>query len=101
MVNTTNTATTLNGTILVNGSASLTTCTTGATLTVANTGATLTVANGGAVWSDRSHIDDVKDYIDFTLELMSIDLNFDKFSRMSTDEKKAMIREMKINKIID
>ena len=92
MANTTNTATTLNGTLLVNGSASLTTCT---------TGATLTVANGGAVWSDRSHIDDVKDYIDFTLELMSIDLNFDKFSRMSTDEKKAMIREMKINTIID
>ena len=88
----TNTTTTLNGTILVNGSSSLTTCT---------TGATLTVANGGTVWSDRSHIDDVKDYIDFALELMGIDLDFQKFSKMTTDEKKAMIREMKINKIID
>ena len=88
----TNTSTTLNGTLLVNGSTSLTTCT---------TGTTLTVANGGAVWSDRSHIDDVKDYIDFALELMDIDLDFQKFSKMTTDEKMAMIREMKINKIID
>jgi hypothetical protein len=50
---------------------------------------------------DRGHIDDVKDYIDFALELMGIDLDFQKFSKMTTDEKKAMIREMKINKIID
>ena len=58
-------------------------------------------ASGTATWTDRGHIDDVKDYIDFALELMDIDLNFERFSRMTTDEKKAMIREMKINKIID
>lgn len=91
MANTTNTATTLNGTILVNGNSTITT----------STGTNLMYANGGAVWSDRSHIDDVKDYIDFTLELMGIDLDFQKFSKMTTDEKQAMIREMKINKIID
>lgn len=92
MANTTNTTTTLNGNILVNGNS---------TITTTSTGVNLMYANGGAVWSDRSHIDDVKDYIDFTLELMGIDLDFQKFSKMTTDEKQAMIREMKINKIID
>ena len=87
MANTTNTATTLNGTIIGNS-----------TIT---TGATLTYASGGGVWSDRSHVDDVKDYIDFALELMGIDLDFQRFSKMTAAEKKAMIREMKIDKIID
>ena len=89
MANTTNTATTLNGTTLVNGN------------TTTTTGATLTYASGGGVWSDRGHIDDVKDYIDFALELMGIDLDFQRFSKMTAAEKKAMIREMKIDKIID
>ena len=89
MANTTNTTNTLNGTILVNGNSTGT------------TGATFTYASGGAVWSDRSHIDDVKDYIDFALELMGIDLDFQRFSRMTAAEKQAMIREMKIDKIID
>ena len=89
MKKTTNTATTLNGTTIVNGS---TTCT---------TGATLTYASGGTVRSDRGHIDDVKDYIDFALELMGIDLDFQRFSKMTEAEKQAMIREIKIDKIID
>lgn len=87
----TNTTTTLNGINIHSGSV----------LTSTTGGCLVSYTNGGATWTDRSHIDDVKDYIDFALELMGIDLNFDRFSRMTTDEKKAMIREMKINKIID
>ena len=93
MVNT-NTTTTLNGINIHSNGNLLTSSST-------TSGCLLSYTNGGSNWVDRSHIDDVKDYIDFVLELMDIDLNFDKFSRMSTDEKKAMIREMKINKIID
>lgn len=91
MTKTTNTATTLNGSIIVNGNSTITT----------TTGVNLTYASGGSVWNDRSHIDDVKDYIDFALELMGIDLDFQRFSKMNTVDKQAMIREMKINKIID
>ena len=87
----TNTATTLNGINIHSGSV----------LTSTTGGCLVNYVNGGATWTDRSHIDDVKDYIDFALELMGIDLNFERFSRMTTEEKKAMIREMKINKIID
>ena len=81
--------TTLNGINIHNGNL----------LTSNSSGCLVSYSNGG--WVDRSSIDDMKDYIDFALELMGIDLNFDKFSRMSNDEKKSMIREMKINKIID
>lgn len=90
MTNTTNTATT-GSTLNVFGNSTITTA----------TGVNLTYAGGGSVWNDRSHIDDVKDYIDFTLELMGIDLDFQRFSKMTTADKQAMIREMKINKIID
>lgn len=63
--------------------------------------ATLTYASGGAVWTDRGHIDDVKDYIDFAFQMMGIDMDFDKFKAMTEAEKKAMIRDQKINKIIE
>jgi hypothetical protein len=86
----TNTTSTLNGINIHSGNV----------LTSTTGGCLVSYANGGA-WTDRGHIDDVKDYIDFALELMGIDLDFQKFSKMTTDEKKAMIREMKINKIID
>jgi hypothetical protein len=86
-----NTTTTLNGINIHSGNV----------LTSTTSGCLVSYASGGATWTDRSHIDDVKDYIDFALELMDIDLNFERFSKMTTDEKKAMIREMKINKIID
>lgn len=94
MSKTTNTATILNGTIIVNSATSQTSITSSGNYN-------LGYASGGLVWSDRSHIDDVKDYIDFALELMGIDLDFHKFSRMTSEEKRAMIREMKIDKIID
>jgi len=88
-MNTTNT--TLNGINIHSGNV----------LTSTTGGCLVSYANSGATWTDRGHIDDVKDYIDFALELMDIDLNFERFSKMTVDEKKAMIREMKINKIID
>jgi hypothetical protein len=82
-----NTTTTLNGINIHNGNV------------LTSSGCLVSYSSVG--WADRGHVDDVKDYIDFALELMNIDLNFERFSRMTDDEKKAMIREMKINKIID
>jgi hypothetical protein len=86
-----NTTTTLNGINIHSGNV----------LTSTSTGCLVSYSNGSSNWVDRSHLDDVKDYIDFALELMGIELDFSKFMNMSDDEKKVMIREMKINKIID
>lgn len=91
MANMNTTTTTLNGINIHSGNV----------LTSTTSGCLVSYASGTATWTDRGHIDDVKDYIDFALELMDIDLNFERFSKMTVDEKKAMIREMKINKIID
>ena len=40
------------------------------------------------------------EYIDFAFEVMGIDLNYEDFKRMSPDEKKAFLRDIKINKIL-
>jgi len=85
-----NTTTTLNGINIHSGNV----------LTSTSAGCLVSYSNGSN-WVDRSHVDDVKDYIDFALELMGIELDFSKFMNMSDDEKKAMLRETKINKIID
>jgi len=85
-----NTTTTLNGINIHSGNV----------LTSTSAGCLVSYSNGSN-WVDRSHIDDVKDYIDFAFKIMGIDLDFNRFVSMSTDEKKALIRDMKINKIID
>jgi hypothetical protein len=81
------------------GNTSTITLPTGSYTTLTNN-STISYVNGGS-WADRSHVDDVKDYIDFVLELLDIDLDFDRFVRMSASDKKALIREIKLNKIID
>ena len=55
--------------------------------------------NLSAGWKDESA--DIKEFVDFALQLMGIDMDFEKFKSMTDAEKKAMIREQKINKIIE
>ena len=41
------------------------------------------------------------EFIEFALKLMGVDLKYSDFKNMSDSDKIAMIRDMKINKIID
>ena len=43
---------------------------------------------------------DLVEYIDFDFQLMGIDLTYQDFKRMSPDEKRAFLRDIKINKIL-
>lgn len=43
---------------------------------------------------------DLVEYIDFAFQLMGIDLTYQDFKRMSPDEKRAFLRDIKINKIL-
>ena len=52
-----------------------------------------------AGWKDESA--DIKEFVEFAFQLMGIDMDFDRFKSMTDAEKKAMIREQKINKIIE
>lgn len=40
------------------------------------------------------------EYIDFAFQVMGIDLSYEDFKKMSSDEKKAFLRDIKINKIL-
>ena len=64
-----------------------------------NGSANIAYVNGGATWKDESA--DIKEFVDFAFQLMGIDMDFEKFKSMTDAEKKAMIREQKINKIIE
>lgn len=55
--------------------------------------------NGSAIWSTKN--DKMVEFIEFALELMGVDLKYSDFENMSDSDKIAMIRDMKINKIID
>ena len=52
-----------------------------------------------AGWKDEST--DIKEFVEFAFQLMGIDMDFDRFRSMTDAEKKAMIREQRINKIIE
>ena len=66
-----------------------------------NGSANIAYVNGNlsAGWKDEST--DIKEFVDFAFQLMGIDMDFEKFKSMTDAEKKAMIREQKINKIIE
>lgn len=75
--------------------------------TLTNTSATITAVGsylvsdgtGNAIWSTKN--DKMVEFIEFALELMGVDLKYSDFENMSDSDKIAMIRDMKINKIID
>ncbi len=54
---------------------------------------------GNAIWS--TGIDKKIEFIEFALELIGVDLKYSDFENMSESDKITMIREIKINKIID
>jgi hypothetical protein len=43
---------------------------------------------------------DLIEYIDFAFQVMGIDLTYQDFKKMSSDEKKAFLRDIKINKLL-
>ena len=67
--------------------------------TIACSNANISYVNGGSTWRDESV--DIKEFVEFAFQLMGIDMDFEKFKSMTDAEKKAMIREQKINKIIE
>ena len=67
--------------------------------TIACGGSNIAYVNGSSAWRDESA--DIKEFVEFAFQLMGIDMDFEKFKSMTDAEKKAMIREQKINKIIE
>jgi hypothetical protein len=55
--------------------------------------------SGSVSWSTKD--DKLVEFVEFALKLMGLDLKYSDFENMSESDKIAMIRDMKINKIID
>jgi hypothetical protein len=70
--------------------------------TITTTGCNSTISSG------YYHIDEYIDsttsttieYIDFIAEILGIDINYEKFKKMSDSDKKSFLREIKINNIL-
>ncbi len=66
------------------------------------TGSTTNISNGSWIYNSSS-IEQEKMilYIDLMAQLLGIDMNFEKFSKMSTDEIKSFTRDLKLKKLIE
>lgn len=67
--------------------------------TITTTGCNSTISSG------YYHIDEYIDsttieYIDFISEILGIDINYEKFKKMSDSDRKSFLREIKINNIL-
>jgi hypothetical protein len=55
-------------------------------------------------YSSGSYVVDINrdliEYIDFAFGVMGIDLTYEDFKKMSQDEKKSFLRDIKLNKIL-
>ena len=58
-----------------------------------------TDSSGSISWSKRDD-DKMIDFIEFALEIMGIDLKYHDFKEMSTQERVAFIRDLKIDRLL-
>jgi hypothetical protein len=53
-------------------------------------------------WTDGTLMhSDIVEYIDIFYQFMGIDMDYERFSKMTKEEKKGFIRDLKLQKIID
>jgi len=81
------------------------TTTTGTSTGISNptiTPNTLVTNTNTISWSDGVFMNsDIIEYIDIFYQFMGIDMNYERFSKMTKDEKKSFIRDLKLQKLID
>ncbi len=72
------------------------------TTLIGNPGSILQSSGTTLNWGDGISMNsDIIEYIDIFYQLMGIDMDYKRFSIMTKDEKKAFIRDIKLEKLID
>jgi hypothetical protein len=61
---------------------------------------TISIASGGGIYSWRDTTEDMSEFVEFALKIMGVDLTFEEFKKMDGSERRAFIRDIKIDKII-
>ncbi len=81
------------------------TTTTGTSTGISNltiTPSTLASNSNSIRWGDGTFMNsDIIEYIDIFYQFMGIDMDYERFSKMTKDEKKSFIRDLKLQKLID
>ena len=68
------------------------------TLTSGTPGSYLTTDSSGSIsWSKN---DKMVEFVEFALEIMGIDLKYSDFEKMSSADRKAMLRDLKIDSVL-
>lgn len=71
-----------------------------------NTNTTIN-AGTGIIYTTGSNIDNIEidksliEYIDLLYQLIGVDIDFDRFKNLTTSERQAFIRDIKINKVLE
>jgi len=69
------------------------------TITSGTPGSYLTTDSGGTLsWSSKN--DTMVEFVEFALEIMGIDLKYSEFEKMSSSDRKAMLRDLKIDSVL-
>lgn len=62
----------------------------------------VTVSNGtGINWEIDTRDKQTIDFIEFVLKIIGVDLTFDDFKNLTEEEKQSLLRDIKIEKIIN
>jgi hypothetical protein len=75
-------------------------------LTSGSPGSYLTTDSSGSIsWSIQNEVLDKQgkmvEFMEFALEIMGVDLKYSDFEKMSSADRIAFVRNLKINKILD
>ena len=58
----------------------------------------MTDSGGTLSWSSKN--DTMVEFVEFALEIMGIDLKYSEFEKMSSSDRKAMLRDLKIDSVL-
>jgi hypothetical protein len=84
-------------------SGTTTTTTTGNPYWINTPGQVLTTGTNNTIsWTDGTFMNsDIVEYIDIFYQLMGIDMDYERFSKMTKEERISFIRDLKLQKLID
>lgn len=64
-------------------------------------GSTLTIANGTSIWTSNAINNDMTEFCEMVLSALGHDTSYDDFCKMSSSERKALLRDIKIKRVLD
>ncbi len=58
----------------------------------------LSISSSGSIWTTNN---DITEFCELTLAAMGLDIKYQDFQKMSNDERKSLLRDIKIKRVLD